>query len=228
MKNEKNLKQNPLGIIAIFASLAEIFGTVILKFLPLEIQKIFVWHVMLFPMILIFFFFYILYKKPLHFYSPDYYKDEKIFQALMQGKLTLNSLEKEIKNSNLSHREKENITNKILSVKENLEFIEAKNRTESLAIVINGTEIMGNTVKEFYRNIFEYLDNNHIDYHSQIPFKTGKIRYLIHTKNSNQNGERFLNPLIYKNYYIETNKSLEQAKRDIFKFLKSLDVDVEY
>ena len=56
-KNEKNLKQNPLGIIAIFASLAEIFGTVILKFLPLEIQKIFVWHVMLFPMILIFFFF---------------------------------------------------------------------------------------------------------------------------------------------------------------------------
>ena len=104
MKNEKNTKQNPLGIIAIFASLAEIFGTVVLKFLPLEIQRIFVWHVMLFPTILIFFFFYILYKKPLHFYSPDYYKDEKIFQALMQGRLTLDSLEEEMQNSSLSNQ----------------------------------------------------------------------------------------------------------------------------
>ena len=228
MKNEKNTKQNPLGIIAIFASLAEIFGTVVLKFLPLEIQRIFVWHVMLFPTILIFFFFYILYKKPLHFYSPDYYKDEKIFQALMQGRLTLDTLEEEIQNSSLSNQEKENITNKILSVKENLEFIEAKNAKESLSIIINGTEIVGTTVKDFYRNIFEYLDDNHIDYQSQVPFKTGKIRYLIHTKNCNQNGAKFLNPLLYKNYYIETNKSLEQAKRDIYNFLKALGLHVEF
>lgn len=106
MKNEKNTKQNLLGIIAIFASLTEIFGTVVLKFLPLEIQRIFVWHVMLFPTILIFFFFYILYKKPLHFYSPDYYKDEKIFQALMQGRLTLDTLEEEIQNSSLLIKKK--------------------------------------------------------------------------------------------------------------------------
>ncbi len=34
--------QNPLGIIALFASLAEVSGTIVLKFLPERIQSIFI------------------------------------------------------------------------------------------------------------------------------------------------------------------------------------------
>jgi hypothetical protein len=44
---------NPLTIIAIFAALAEIAGTVALKLVAQDLQGIFIWFVMLFPCLLV-------------------------------------------------------------------------------------------------------------------------------------------------------------------------------
>ena len=78
--NKKNLLdsvKNPLAVIVIFAGISEVAMTVTLVQLPLEMQKIFIWFVMLFPLILVGAFFFILYKKPAVLFSPsDYKKDE--------------------------------------------------------------------------------------------------------------------------------------------------------
>lgn len=44
---------NPLTIIAIFAGLAEIAGTIVLGVVDKSIQEMFVWFVMLFPMLIV-------------------------------------------------------------------------------------------------------------------------------------------------------------------------------
>lgn len=73
---------NPLTIIAIFAGLAEIGGTVVLPLLSEKNQFIFIWYVMLFPILLVIIFFYILYKKNHVLYSPsDYQNDESFLKA---------------------------------------------------------------------------------------------------------------------------------------------------
>lgn len=56
--NNKNKVQNPLTIIAIFAGIAELAGTTVLLGLPLEIQRVFVWFVMVFPIGLVAAFFW--------------------------------------------------------------------------------------------------------------------------------------------------------------------------
>lgn len=44
---------NPLTIIAIFAALAEIAGTIMLGLVDATIQSIFVWFVMIFPILIV-------------------------------------------------------------------------------------------------------------------------------------------------------------------------------
>lgn len=44
---------NPLTIIAIFAGLAEVAATIALGLIDQSIQRIFIWFVMLFPMLLV-------------------------------------------------------------------------------------------------------------------------------------------------------------------------------
>ncbi len=76
---------NPLTIIAIFAGLAEVAGTTVLALLPESLQRIFMWFVIVFPVLLVALFFFVLWFKPKHFYAPSDYKDEKHFFDLMQG-----------------------------------------------------------------------------------------------------------------------------------------------
>lgn len=96
MKNVSKV-QNPLTIIAIFAGIAEITGTAVLLGLPLEIQKIFVWFVMIFPFALVGGFVFILYKNSLVLYAPSDYENEDNFVSMMKIKLApLNEAEKSI------------------------------------------------------------------------------------------------------------------------------------
>ncbi|MFA0570884.1 winged helix-turn-helix domain-containing protein [Vibrio gallaecicus] len=62
---------NPLTIIAIFAGVAETLATVALVKLPLEIQAIFVYFVMAFPMAIVLLFFFVLYFKNIVLYAPS-------------------------------------------------------------------------------------------------------------------------------------------------------------
>ena len=61
-----------------------------------------------------------------------------------------------------------------------------------------------------------------------VPYATGKKRYLINWTNKHITGNIFVSPIVVKNYYIETHKSKNGAMHDIYKFLKEIDVNVEY
>jgi len=68
--------KNPLTIIAIFAGIAEVGGTVVLPFLEIENQKIFIWFLMIFPIILILLFFATLNFNSKSLYAPSDFSDE--------------------------------------------------------------------------------------------------------------------------------------------------------
>lgn len=76
---------NPLTIIAIFAALAEIAGTVSLGIVDKSLQSIFVWFVMLFPVLLVIAFFLTLNFNPKVLYAPADFRDDKSFIATVSG-----------------------------------------------------------------------------------------------------------------------------------------------
>lgn len=81
----ENIKtvSNPLTIIAIFAAFAEVAGTVVLVMVDVEIQTIFVWFVMIFPVLLIIAFFLTLNFNSKALYAPSDFKEEKNFLEIM-------------------------------------------------------------------------------------------------------------------------------------------------
>ncbi|PYF84560.1 hypothetical protein DFP75_101598 [Marinomonas alcarazii] len=80
---------NPLTIIAIFSGTAEAFATAALIALPLEIQSLFIYFVMLFPLIIVVTFFLILILKPHVLYAPSDFDNQQHF-------LDLNNLRKSV------------------------------------------------------------------------------------------------------------------------------------
>lgn len=83
--------KNPLTIIAIFAGIAEVSGTVVLPFLTADNQNIFVWFVMLFPLILIGLFFVTLNFNHKVLYAPsDYTNDASFLKTLKQVQTPVN------------------------------------------------------------------------------------------------------------------------------------------
>lgn len=87
----RNKVQNPLTIIAIFAGLAELAGTGVLIGLPLEIQKVFVWFVMGFPIGLVLSFFLVLVFKHEVLYAPSDFADENHFVGLLRKRREINT-----------------------------------------------------------------------------------------------------------------------------------------
>src|SRR5262249_16882702 len=77
----ENIKavNNPLTIIAIFAALAEIAGTIAIKLVAPELQYIFIWFVMIFPILIVVLFFVTLNFNPKVLYAPSDFKDEGNF-----------------------------------------------------------------------------------------------------------------------------------------------------
>jgi hypothetical protein len=70
---------NPLTVIAIFAGLAEVASTVVLAFLPPNLQETFLWFVMGFPTALVIAFFATLNFNRGALYAPGDFKDEENF-----------------------------------------------------------------------------------------------------------------------------------------------------
>lgn len=71
--------KNPLTIIAIFAGLAEVCGTLVLPLLEPEVQKTFVYFLMGFPSLLIISFFTILWFKHDVLYAPSDFRSDESF-----------------------------------------------------------------------------------------------------------------------------------------------------
>jgi tetratricopeptide (TPR) repeat protein len=78
---------NPLTIIAIFAGLAEIGGTVVLPLLEPETQRLYVWFLMLFPALLVALFFITLLKNHRVLYAPSDFSDENHFLQILDRRI---------------------------------------------------------------------------------------------------------------------------------------------
>lgn len=77
MTEKVGLIKNPLTIIAIFAGIAEVSGTIVLPFIAPENQIVFIYFLMVFPSILVILFFLTLNFNNKVLYAPSDYKDEQ-------------------------------------------------------------------------------------------------------------------------------------------------------
>lgn len=85
--------RNPLTIIAIFAALAEVGGTLVLPLLEPITQYIYVWFLMLFPIGLVGIFFFVLYHKHHVLYAPSDFKEDNTFLDLLESQSVAQRLE---------------------------------------------------------------------------------------------------------------------------------------
>lgn len=76
---------NPLTIIAIFAALAEVAGTVVLATADRTVQQVFVWFVMGFPVLLVVCFFITLNANPRVLYAPSDFQNDENFLKMLDG-----------------------------------------------------------------------------------------------------------------------------------------------
>lgn len=76
---------NPLTIIAIFATLAEVNATVSIGLIDKSLHHIFIWFIIGFPTLLIILFFLTLNFKTKAMYSPSDYREDKNFIESMYG-----------------------------------------------------------------------------------------------------------------------------------------------
>lgn len=127
-----------------------------------------------------------------------------------------------IKIEELLGMKKESVSNIDLS-----DGISADGKAQILRIRIEDKIIRANTVKEFYKKIFEYLGDR-IDIDGKFPYATGRKRYLVNRTKYHINGDTFVSPIKVGEYYIETHKSRNGALRDIYKYLKAIGIDVSY
>lgn len=81
--------KNPLTIIAIFAAIAEISGTIVLPFIDQANQAKYVWFLMVFPVLLILLFFLTLNFNHKVLYAPsDYQNEDNFLQSLPRASFT--------------------------------------------------------------------------------------------------------------------------------------------
>jgi hypothetical protein len=91
--------KNPLTVIAIFAGLAEVSGTVVLPFLEKDTQQTYIWFLMGFPCLLVLLFFITLLAKHYVLYAPSDFTDDKLFADLFvrgSGIVRVQKLEEEV------------------------------------------------------------------------------------------------------------------------------------
>jgi hypothetical protein len=77
---------NPLTIIAIFAGLAEVAGTVSIKLVSPDLQHIFVWFIMVFPVFLVLLFFFTLNFNSEKLYAPSDFRNDESFLSTLKEK----------------------------------------------------------------------------------------------------------------------------------------------
>lgn len=75
--------KNPLTIIGIFASIMEGFGNCILPQLNERCQFYYMWFLMVFPTLLVTYFFIVLWFRPKNLYAPSDFQDENNFVKCM-------------------------------------------------------------------------------------------------------------------------------------------------
>nr|WP_225777066.1 hypothetical protein [Pseudomonas sp. Marseille-Q3773] len=77
--------KNPLTVIAMFAAIAEVSGTIVLPLVDVSVQEKYVWFLMLFPVFLVYLFFRTLMKNHKVLYAPSDFKSDDSFFKQFEG-----------------------------------------------------------------------------------------------------------------------------------------------
>lgn len=202
--NNKSKVQNPLTIIAIFAGIAELAGTTVLLGLPIEIQSVFVWFVMLFPIGLVAAFFLVLLFKHNVLYAPSDFVDENNFMNLLQNKKVQNELIEvvdlleQVKESNTANEQLKQSLNeamlKLENAKQNNEIsseIKSQNMIKNYYIDLRTEEEIVNIIKTRFNGIS--LSELSIELNIRPAVTKGHISRLINKgRVKNEDGRYFL------------------------------------
>jgi hypothetical protein len=155
---------NPLTIIAIFAGLAEIAGTGIIPFINTDLQKIFIWYVMGFPLILVGLFFVTLNFNHKTLYSPSDFSDENNFIKALFMKNEI------VKNSEITSGKIEQVKNDIKELKRSDEYKELADK------LIQNIDTIKQNIEENQKNTYRLFDNVEISNKSLH----NKVQLFIH------------------------------------------------
>ena|ERR1700733_5437830 len=98
--------KNPLTIIAIFAAIAEISGTVVLPFIATANQSVYVWFLIVFPSLLVTLFFVTLNFNHRVLYAPsDYTNEDNFLRSLTRASFAEKTLQIEAEPADLAEAE---------------------------------------------------------------------------------------------------------------------------
>lgn len=146
---------NPLTIVGIFSGIAEVAGTTVIGFLSTELQSIFIWYVMCFPVLLVLLFFITWNFNPTVLYSPSDYQNEDNFLTILTKKYK-NKMESDINElSLLLENAKKGIVNETIKAIDSKKS-NSQNYLESL--VENKMKEIRNKLDETKQNTSEFTD----------------------------------------------------------------------
>lgn len=140
---------NPLTIVGVFCSLAEVFAIYVLPKLDVSLQQYFLWFVMLFPVLLLVLFFITLNLNSTVLYAPsDFKSDEAYLEQLRYKCIKYSVYEKleQLKEENSKQLTTEEVMNILNESFE--DFMEASKYTSAILSEILSAGEKGITAKE--------------------------------------------------------------------------------
>ncbi|MBK8611843.1 MAG: hypothetical protein IPL84_18415 [Chitinophagaceae bacterium] len=117
MTEKIGLIKNPLTIIAIFAGIAEVSGTIVLPFIASDNQQLFIYFLIFFPSILVILFFITLNFNNKVLYAPSDYKDEQNYININKYDLSTQ------KNVEVKVQKNESLDPNFIIINEKLEYL---------------------------------------------------------------------------------------------------------
>jgi hypothetical protein len=168
--------KNPLTIIAIFAGIAEVSGTIVLPFVNAVNQSIFIWFLILFPTLLVVVFFLTLNMNNKVLYAPSDYKNEENYLKIFKYDVSSQ------RNIEIEVNSKDTYKYLLNQIQQNNEVLNSK---------ILGIEklIVGTINKE------EKIDSKLLDIIMSAPFKNQIMKF--------ENVDNFIKMMKEKGYEIE-------------------------
>lgn len=130
--------KNPLTIIAIFAGISEVCGSIVLPFIQNENQLFFIYFLIAFPSLLVILFFITLNFNNRVLYSPSDYKDEENFLKILRFDFS------KLSNTETIFNQSEMTSSLIAEFSENMESL--SNRVEAIRIaLVEHSELLSQT-----------------------------------------------------------------------------------
>lgn len=163
---------NPLTIVAIFSGIAEVAGTIVLPFVNSELQNIFIWYVMLFPVALVILFFLTWNFNAKVLYAPNDFLDENNY---MEALNLFYGIKRTVESGKESEEVNKEITDKVYSsVIKQIEKLE-KPRNEYINI---SSKIPKEISTKPILNILDELKNSALNWNTY----SDKINKDIHIR----------------------------------------------